>query len=140
MNDLPPQYHGYLGRALILKEPAANYFARQVRAYGLANNGDRNVGKTVDALRLAEGRVNDFPDLEYSFSLFLFPETMQPFDNRVFSRSDTIVDFHRTPLKIPDKEFGKEMCGFTNTYRIALAGETRSFGSNRQFDPTNVFN
>ena len=99
------------------------------------------MGKTVDALRLAEGMIRDNGDIASSFSLLLFPLSQAAFDNRVFSRSDTIVDVNRTPLQVDDSEFQKVMYGFMFTFRIALTGQTRSMGEDAMaLDPINIFN
>jgi len=48
----------------------------------------------------------------------------EPFDNRVFSTSDTRVQRDTKPNPAKDNMSGKVMYGFTSTWRIAHAGRS----------------
>jgi hypothetical protein len=124
---LPACFSVHLGRAFIFKEPAANCFAREIKAFGLAKSENPSAkAPTVKALKAAEvqaARID--PELSWMYSVILFPLEQESFDNRVFSAHDTSVTGEKYPIHGFSAKFNKDLWGCTISWKVALAGKSR---------------
>ena len=122
---LPQGYEKFLGYALEYKELVANCFSQRWDNFAAGPSEEiLKKAPTVKALKIAEVACQTNEMLKWNHYIILFPLNGEPFDNRVFSTSDTRVQRDTKPNPAKDNMSGKVMYGFTSTWRIAHAGRS----------------
>jgi len=145
MDELPEDLRRYHLRAVIVGQPTLDFYNRHSGDHYANVNGEFDA--TTMARKAAETQINEDKDndLAMSYSIILFPFSMEPLDNSVFSSHPQEVAVYRlTPVKTEAtvSAFGKEMYACTVTWAIALSGKRRKVGTKASLvqDKSNFFN
>ena len=121
-HTVPKCYEPYIGRALLFREEVTDCFGRNIKAFVDKSATDPSKQQTVIELKKAKVATTRGENA-LTFKLILFPRTQKPFDNRVFSSDDMQIQRESIPNCVKEPSSGKELYGFTSTWKIAHAGQ-----------------
>ena len=119
---VPKCFESYIGRALLFRQETTDCFGRNINAFVDTSGTDPSKYQTATELKKAQVAAHRGENA-WTFKLILFPCTQEPFDNRVFSSDDTRVHRESVPNRMKEPSSGKELYGFTSTWKIAHAGQ-----------------